>query len=150
SPTSFPTGGFTLTVNGSDFVSGAQVLFGGAALNTSFVSSTKLTASGTAASAGTIAVTVRNPNPGSSTSSAMNVQRTSSNPLPPPPPPPPPSACNVMSPGQGGSLGGFVPFPSDSLWNKDISSAAVDANSNGLINFIGGSVTVHADFGSGL
>ena len=143
SPLSFATGAFTLTVTGSNFVSGAKVLFAGAAVSTTFVSATKLTATGTASAAGTFAVAVQNPNPGSSTSGSMNVQVTSSG------PPPPPSACNVMTPGQGGSLNGFLPFPADSLWNKDISTAPLDSNSAGLINFIGGSVTMHADFGSG-
>jgi hypothetical protein len=55
-----------------------------------------------------------------------------------------------MSTGQGASLHGFVPFPSDSLWNKDISTAPVDANSSAIINFIGANTSVHADFGAGL
>jgi len=144
SPQSFATGAFTLTINGGNFVNGAQVLFAGAALSTSFVSATKLTATGSALTAGTFPVTVQNPNPGSSQSNSINVQVTSNI------PPPPPSACSVMAPGQGGSLNGFVPFPADNLWNKDISSAPVDPNSTALINFIGASVTIHPDFGSGL
>ena len=47
------------------------------------------------------------------------------------------------------SLNGFLPFPSDSLWNKDISASPVDPNSDAIINFIGGSIGMHADFGSG-
>ena len=39
--------------------------------------------------------------------------------------------------GQGASLNGFVPFATDSLWNKDISASPVDANSSAIINFIG-------------
>jgi len=57
--------------------------------------------------------------------------------------------CSVMGLGQGANLNGFVPFPSDSLWNKDISASPVDSNSGAIINFIGGSVGLHADFGSG-
>jgi hypothetical protein len=64
-------------------------------------------------------------------------------------PPPAPEACNVMVPGAGGSLGGFRPFPDNSAWNQDISSAAVDPNSDAIIGFIGGSVGLHPDFGSG-
>jgi hypothetical protein len=143
-PSSFAVGAFTLTVNGSQFVSGAQVLFGSVALNTTLVSATKLTATGSASTPGTFSVSVRNPNPGGSTSGAINVQVTSNT------PPPPPSACNVMTPGQGGNLNGFVPFPADNLWNKDISSAPLDPNSTALINFICASVTMHPDFGSGL
>ena len=51
--------------------------------------------------------------------------------------------------GAGASLGGFVPFPPDSLWNTDISSAPVDPNSSAVINFIGSGIGIHADFGSG-
>jgi hypothetical protein len=148
-PTSFATGGFSLTVNGTNFVSGAHVLFAGSPLATSFVSSNQLTATGSASSAGTFGISVANPNPGSSTSSALNLQVTStsggggggggSS-----------SACSAMSAGQGASLNGFVPFPADNLWNTDISSAAVDPNSMAIINFIGSSIGIHPDFGAGL
>jgi hypothetical protein len=59
------------------------------------------------------------------------------------------SACSGMTVGQLTSLNGFVPFPVDSLWNTDISSATVDSNSHNIINFIGANVTLHPDFGSG-
>jgi len=54
-----------------------------------------------------------------------------------------------MSLGPLASLNGFVPFPSTNLWNTDISNAPVDPNSSNLINYIGASVTLHPDFGSG-
>ena len=54
-----------------------------------------------------------------------------------------------MSVGVGGSLNGFVPFPTDSLWNKDVSLAPVDPNSAAIINFIGPSIGLHPDFGAG-
>jgi hypothetical protein len=54
-----------------------------------------------------------------------------------------------MSTGQGASLNGFRPFGSDNLWNQDISASPVDANSSAIINFIGSTVGMHADFGSG-
>lgn len=57
--------------------------------------------------------------------------------------------CAGMTVGQLTSLNGFVPFPSNSLWNTDISSAPVDPNSANYINFIGSTVTLHPDFGSG-
>ena len=57
--------------------------------------------------------------------------------------------CSGMSLGAGASLNGFVPFPSSSLWNTDISTAAVDPNSANIINFIGSTVTLHPDFGAG-
>ena len=58
--------------------------------------------------------------------------------------------CNGMTVGQLTSLNGFVPFPSTSLWNTDISSAPVDPNSANYINFIGSTVTLHPDFGAGI
>jgi len=48
SPSPVLTGNFTLTVNGNGFIPGAVVSFGGSALTTSFVSATKLTATGNA------------------------------------------------------------------------------------------------------
>jgi hypothetical protein len=57
--------------------------------------------------------------------------------------------CAGMTVGQLTSLNGFVPFPSDNLWNTDISAAPVDPNSANIINFIGSTVTLHPDFGSG-
>jgi hypothetical protein len=66
-----------------------------------------------------------------------------------PPPPPQASNCSSLSLGQGASLGGFVPFPADSLWNADISSAPVDPNSAAVMNFIGSGTSMHADFGAG-
>src|SRR5437879_6151617 len=57
--------------------------------------------------------------------------------------------CSGMTVGQLTSLNGFVPFQSTSLWNTDISTAAVDPNSANYINFIGATVTLHPDFGAG-
>ena len=53
-----------------------------------------------------------------------------------------------MTVGQLTSLNGFVPFPTDTLWNTDISTVTVDLNSDNIINFIGSNVTLHLDFGS--
>src|SRR5690242_3856745 len=58
-------------------------------------------------------------------------------------------SCSGMSLGPGASLNGFVPFPSNSLWNTDISASPVDPNSANYINFIGSTVTLHPDFGAG-
>src|SRR5207249_1907785 len=68
-PTSAITGGpaFTLTVNGTNFVSGSTVQWNGSARTTTFGSATQLTAAITAvdiASPGTAAVSVLNPPPG--------------------------------------------------------------------------------------
>ena len=140
SPASTNLGNFTLTVTGSSFVSGAQVMFGTTALPTTVVSSMKLTATGNATSPGTFSVTVENPDPGSSSSSAQNFTVNGSQQA---------SNCSQMSVGQGASLNGFLPFPSDNLWNKDISAATVDSNSANYISYIGSSVGLHPDFGSG-
>ena len=58
-------------------------------------------------------------------------------------------ACSGMTVGSLTSLNGFVPFATSSLWNTDISSAPVDSNSANIINYIGSTVTLHPDFGSG-
>ena len=84
SPTSAAAGGtaFTLTVNGTGFVSTSVVKFNGAAKTTTFVSATQLTAAITAAdiaTAGTATVTVTNPAP-SGTSNAVSF--TINNPVP--------------------------------------------------------------------
>jgi hypothetical protein len=60
------------------------------------------------------------------------------------------SSCSKMALGQGASLNEFVPFPADNLWNQSIATASVDPNSDAIINFIGGSTTIHPDFGAGL
>jgi len=51
SPSPVPTGSFTLTVNGVGFTAGSAVSFDGVALSTSFLSSTQLSATGSAAAA---------------------------------------------------------------------------------------------------
>ena len=141
SPASTNLGSFSLTITGSNFVSGAQVLLSNAPISTTFVSSTQLTATGTASSSGAFSVVVQNPDPGSSESTAVNFQVNGS---------PQTSSCSGMSTGQGASLNGFLPFPSDNLWNKDISSSPVDSNSANILNFIGNSIGLHPDFGAGL
>ena len=139
-PAATNLGNYTLTVTGSKFLSGAHVMMNGSALTTTFVSATQLTATGNATSAGTYPVTVQNPDPGSSSSSAINFQVNGSTQT---------SSCGSMSTGQGASLNGFLPFPTDNLWNKDISASPVDPNSTAIINFIGASIGLHADFGAG-
>ncbi len=74
---------FTLTVTGSNFVSGAVLNFDGVAQPTTFISATSLTAAIPAASiaaAGTNAITITNPAPLGGTSNASNF--TVNNPLP--------------------------------------------------------------------
>ncbi|WP_169747156.1 IPT/TIG domain-containing protein [Edaphobacter aggregans] len=85
SPATAAAGGsaFTLTVNGTNFVSGATVQWDGAARTTTVVSPTQVTASITAAdvvSAGSKSVTVVNPSPGGGASSAVAFTITSLSP----------------------------------------------------------------------
>jgi len=61
------SGAFTLTVNGTDFLSSSAVNFNGATLTTTFVSATQLTAAAVA-TAGAFDVAVTNPAPGGGTS----------------------------------------------------------------------------------
>lgn len=100
SPASVSAGGtgFTLTVTGNGFVSGANVLWNGTALTTTFVNSTQLTAVVPAANvttAGTVQVVVQIPGsavPATSNSFASGTTELSNIVLftvkPPPPPPP--------------------------------------------------------------
>jgi hypothetical protein len=139
-PAAVNIGNFSVTVTGSKFAAGAQVLFNGTALPTVVNSATQLTATGNAAAAGTFTISVKNPDPGSSTSSSADFQVQGSTQT---------SGCSGMSVGPGARLNGFVPFPNDNLWNKDISAAPVDANSAALLAFIGPAIGLHADFGAG-
>ena len=83
-PSPIPVGPFTITVNGSGFVSGSKVSFGGAAIATSYVSAAQLTATGTAtmAQVGSVAIVVTNPSPGGA-SAPFNISVTGSGPAPP-------------------------------------------------------------------
>ncbi|HZS03747.1 MAG TPA: hypothetical protein VFD58_02650 [Blastocatellia bacterium] len=83
--TLFGGSGFTLTVNGSNFVSNSVVRWKGSDRETTFVSETQLTAvilPADIASAGTAAVTVFNPEPGGGVSGALNFTINSANPAP--------------------------------------------------------------------
>ena len=75
-PLSIPVGAFSLTISGSQFAQGAVVNFGSGTLTTTYVSSTQLTATGTATAAevGNVSITVSNPNPGTAVSSAVTAQ----------------------------------------------------------------------------
>jgi len=70
-PANAGVGPFTLTLNGSGFVPGAQALFGGVPLATTYVSTTRLTATGSATQAQSglqVPLAVMNPAPGPETS----------------------------------------------------------------------------------
>ena len=86
SPTSTTAGGpaFTLTVNGSNFISDSVVRWNGNSRTTTFVSGARLTASILAsdiAATGTAEVTVFNPAPGGGTSSPLTFSVTALQPL---------------------------------------------------------------------
>lgn len=57
-------------------------------------------------------------------------------------------ATNSVKLGIGASLGGKRVLPADNPWNKDVSRAAVDPNSDALIASIGLAKGLHADFGT--
>jgi uncharacterized protein (DUF1800 family) len=78
-PTPVPVGNFTIAVSGQNFLNGAQVIFGGTMLTTTYISATSLSASGTSSTAGTAAVQVINPGSGSPTSNTVQVQVGSGN-----------------------------------------------------------------------
>lgn len=76
---------FTLSVNGTGFVSGATVDWNGAPLPTTFVSGSKLTAAvpaGNVAAAGTASITVVNPSPGGGSSNSAFLTIISPSPFP--------------------------------------------------------------------
>ncbi len=87
SPNTNVAGGasFTLTVTGTDFISGSVINWNGTALVTTFINPTQLTTVVPAtniSSAGTASVTVFTPLPGGGTSSAQTFTITANNPLP--------------------------------------------------------------------
>ena len=70
-PASVPVGAFSITVNGSGFVPGAQVISGGTPMATTYISPTRLAASGVSfpdEKGWKIPIVVKNPDPGSVTS----------------------------------------------------------------------------------
>ncbi len=73
-PGGFSEGVTTVTVNGSQFVYGAQVSWNGTAVPTSYVSNTQLVAQIAAPIPGTYPLTVTNPNPGSTNALPLNIK----------------------------------------------------------------------------
>ncbi len=75
-PTALAIGPITLSLTGLHFAPGATAYFGTTALTTTVISSTQLSATGTATSAdvGNINITVQNPAPGTNVSSAVTAE----------------------------------------------------------------------------
>ena len=98
-PSKVSVGAFTLTVSGQSFMEGAQVLFAGNPLPTTFTSSKQLVATGVATQTGNVQVQVRNPQPGSASSAAvLTVQVTAPPPVATPPTGPQTSVIAVVTP----------------------------------------------------
>jgi hypothetical protein len=72
-PSGLAEGTSMVTVTGSQFVYGAQIVWNGTAVPTTFVSSTELVASISAPNPGTFTLTVLNPDPGSASSNAISI-----------------------------------------------------------------------------
>lgn len=70
------SGSYAVTVTGTGFVSGAQILVNGQGITTVFVSATEVTGTVTGIASGTtqIGVDVSNPDPGTAVSAVMNAQ----------------------------------------------------------------------------
>jgi hypothetical protein len=95
------SGDTTLTLTGSDFLSSSTVDFNGAALATTFVSNTELTAvvpAADLASAGMAAITVVTPGPGGGTSApqSLTINPPAQTPVVPQNPPAPPVTTAVI------------------------------------------------------
>lgn len=99
-PAKIQIGAFSLTVSGRSFVKGAQVSFAGIPLKTTFNSSSKLIAAGSASQTqvGNAQVLVTNPEPGSTRSASLIVQvvpkLVTAPPTPPQPGTPPSTTWN--------------------------------------------------------
>jgi len=73
-PNGFSEGTTTVTVNGSQFVYGAQISWNGALVPTTWVSATQLVAQIAAPNPGTFPLTVTNPNPGSASALPLSLK----------------------------------------------------------------------------
>ena len=68
-PSGFSEGTATVTVNGSEFIYGAQIVWNGAPVATTYVSGNELAAAISSTTPGTYPLTVTNPDPGAATAS---------------------------------------------------------------------------------
>jgi hypothetical protein len=124
SPNSATAGGqaFTLTVTGTNFVSGSIVRWNGNNRTTTFVSATQLTASITAAdiaNVGSATVTAFNPTPGGGTSGSLTFAIISANPVP-----------TVASLNPNSAIAGGAPFTLTITGSNFVSGSTVRWNGN--------------------
>jgi hypothetical protein len=129
---------FTLTVNGTNFISGSSnsvVRWNGTDRTTTYVSTTQLTATITAAdiaTGGTVAVTVFNPTPGGGTSGALTF--TINNPVP---------VIGSLSPASTAPLGGGFSLTVNG--SNFVSNSQVKWNGNNRTTHPGTSTQLTAD-----
>jgi hypothetical protein len=139
-PASGTAGGaaFMLTLTGTNFISGSVVKWNGAALTTTFGSSTQLTAAVPAtdiASSGSASVTVFNPTPGGGTSSALTftINAAANNPVP---------TLTALQPATG--TAGGAAFTLTVTGTNFISSSAVKWNGLALTTTFGSATQLTA------
>jgi hypothetical protein len=163
SPSSVRAGttGFDLVVNGTGFVQGCTVQWGGTSRATTFVSATQVRGVITAAdvaNAGAVAVTVLNPEPSAGPSNALRFNVTI---VPPQPPLPPPvsstpvliSAAPDGSPANGPSVNGgmdlsgrfhifaskasnLVPGDTNDAWDIYMRDTCIDVWGEAVVNCV--------------
>jgi uncharacterized protein (DUF1800 family) len=98
SPNPLPAGPFKITVSGNLFISGAQVLMSGMVLQTTYVSTTQLTATGNWSQSGNPIVYVINPGPPGAVSPGFTMSGGGSpSPTPAPTPIPTPTPAITVS-----------------------------------------------------
>ncbi|MBL9138434.1 MAG: DUF1800 domain-containing protein [Verrucomicrobiales bacterium] len=73
SPSPLTTGNYTVRLNGANFAPDSKALANGVELATTYISSTRLDASGAAAAAGSLQFAVRQPGPGAVTGNVVSV-----------------------------------------------------------------------------
>ena len=117
SPNSATAGGpaFTLTVNGTNFVSGSSVRWNGAARTTTLVSATQLTAAIAAADiavAGTVPVTVVNPDASVSNASTFTISNAGPDTQPP--------TVTITAPTGGSTVSGVVTLTASATDNVGV------------------------------
>lgn len=121
-PLALACGNFSLTITGTNFYPGVSVKIGGLQVPSSMISSTSLSASGTATQNGSLSVQVINSgNVGSSVNSSVQVSGCSTTPPPVDTPPTDPAAISAARFLEQASFG---PTPSDIASLKQIGTAA--------------------------